>query len=103
MIFFTDAMAQNQNYRRPDNKEFGDAMNRALKSTKERRRKHLAANAINRRHQRDLDISDAEEDVQPVRTRRLGNATLIRDDEFSHADLENTDFVSSRIHKTIIL
>ncbi|KMQ85996.1 neurofilament medium polypeptide-like protein, partial [Lasius niger] len=87
-----DAMAQNPNYRRPGSKEFGDAMSRALKSTKERRRKHLvAANADNRRRQKDL-TNDAEEDVQPVR-RRLENPNPIRDYDESPevADLESTD------------
>ncbi|XP_036143036.1 uncharacterized protein LOC118645648 isoform X2 [Monomorium pharaonis] len=90
-------MAQNPNYRRPDNKEFGDAISRALKSTKERRIKYLAANANNRRRQRDLDINDADENVQPPQRRRLENAILIRDDEVSHADLENTDFTEDSI------
>ncbi|XP_011859737.1 PREDICTED: uncharacterized protein LOC105557175 [Vollenhovia emeryi] len=72
-----DAMAQNQNYRRPDNKEFGDAMSRALKSTKERWRKHSIANDINRRRQR--DHTDADEDVQPARRPRVENAGPSRD------------------------
>lgn len=96
-------MAQNPNYRRPGSKEFGDAMSRALKSTKERRRKHLVAtNADNRRRQRDL-TNDAEEDVQPVRRRRLENPIRDYDESPEVADLESTDFVSSRIHKTVIV
>jgi len=92
-VFFSDAMAQNPNYQRPDNKEFENAMSRALKSTKERRRKHLvAANAIDRRRQRD-PTNDGDEDVPPVRRLRVESPIRNDNDESQQTVLDNT-FVS---------
>lgn len=76
-------MTQNPNYRAPNNKEFGDAMSRALKSMKERRRKHLIAGNINQR-----DIIDNDEDVS-IQRRRL-ESSPVRDEQV--IVLESTDF-----------
>lgn len=85
-------MARNRDYCRPTNVEFAEAMTRAFKSSKKRRRKRQLVADLNNRHRNQIiDNVDKDHQVRRCHVKKTSSVRVRRISPESVATFQSTD------------